>query len=52
MTAIDTCMDDRRSPMAIIVRDHRGGNWFWMHNAIITEYGVAQSMEQKTGIRV
>jgi biotin operon repressor len=25
--------------MAIIVRDHRGGNWFWMHNAIITEYG-------------
>jgi len=26
--------------MPIHVRDNRGGNWFWMHNRIITEYGA------------
>ncbi len=39
MPNIDPFTGDRRRRMAIIVRDHRGGNWFWMHNAIITEYG-------------
>ena len=26
--------------MAIHVRDNRGGNWFWLHNAIIDQYGA------------
>jgi len=25
--------------MAITLRDNRGGNWFWLHNAIIDLYG-------------
>jgi len=29
--------------MAIHVRDNRGGNWFWLHNAIIDEYGAELS---------
>ena len=27
--------------MAIHVRDRRGGEWWWAHNAIITEHGAA-----------
>ena len=26
--------------MAITIRDNRGGNWFWLHNAIIDQYGA------------
>lgn len=25
--------------MAISVRDNRGGNWFWIHNVVVTDYG-------------
>jgi len=25
--------------MPIYVRDNRGGNWFWLHNIIVTDYG-------------
>jgi hypothetical protein len=25
--------------MPIYVRDNRGGNWFWLHNAVVDHYG-------------